>query len=99
MAHERSELWWLALVTFERDTVIRSEYLPDHCQGACGWMACLALDAKTAMERIDCALREVGLRALEIADVSPIESFHDLQEWNSHLAANIEALEPGKSVV
>jgi hypothetical protein len=91
--------WWLTLVTFERRDEHQTEFLPDDCQGASGWMACLTSDAEGIRDMVEAALIEAGLRLVGMGDAEPVEEFEDVETWDSHLAANIAALEPGKSVV
>jgi hypothetical protein len=94
----RPEQWWAARVTFER-SVQGQDVLPDDVQGACGWMACLAQDKDSIMDRIETALTAVGLKLRELDRVTPICSSEDLRGFDDHLAQNIENVEPGKKVV
>lgn len=98
MPKEAGKQWWLALVTFERREA-HSEFLPDECQGACGWMGCLVRREGEIRKAIETALAEINLHLVEIGEHRPLNSLDELTEWDDHLAANIVALEPGKHVV
>jgi len=93
------EHWWLALVTFERRDASPTEFLPDQCQGAAGWMACRASNGEVVRDLIEAALHEAGVRLVEISSQTPAESIDYIQELDPHLAMNIGTLESGKSVV
>src|SRR5271156_4222047 len=93
------ENWWVALVTFERRGEHHTEFLPDNCQGAVGWMACHTNDGAILRDLIERALAEVGLPFLEIAAPAPAGSFAFIRRLDSHLAANIATLESWQSVV
>jgi hypothetical protein len=91
--------WWVACVTFERRDEHHTEFLPDHCQGAVGWMAVFTTDNESIRDMLEASLAEVSLRLLQIEDATPAGSFDHVQCLDSHLAMNLVGLEPGKSVV
>ena len=97
-AKDDDTLWWVALVTFERDKT-ETEFLPSECQAAVGWMCCFWPDKETVGDQFEIALRAVGLRLIELQDLQPVDSVDEIENIDSHLAANIAALEPGKCVV
>lgn len=91
--------WWMALVTFERRDSTHSDLLPDDAQGAVGWMACRSAVGDTVRDLIERSLKEVALRLVEISDPYCVQSIEEITEVDAHLAENVTALEPGKSVV
>ena len=93
------ENWWLVRVTFERRAAGASELLPDHCQGAVGWMACRAQVSDSVRDRVEEALIAEGLRLVEVSEPQLANSLDQVEELDAHLAANVVALEPGKVVV
>lgn len=78
---------------------MHSEFLPDECQGACGWMGCLVRREDEIRNAIEAALSEVNLRLIEIGEQRTLTTLDELSEWDDHLAASIIAVERGKHVV
>jgi hypothetical protein len=91
--------WWAALVTFERRDPSPVEFIPDHCQGAVGWMAIHTPRENQIRDLIESALSAVNLRLVAIESPSRVKTPERLESLDTHLAANVASLEPGKSVV
>jgi hypothetical protein len=98
MASPNCKNWWIARVTFERRD-LASEFLPEHCQGAAGWMACLDSNGENLRDKIESALSADGLRLLEIENPQLMPDISDIAAIDKHLANNIAELEPNKAVV
>ena len=89
---------WVALVTFER-TDRPHEILPDDYLGACGWMGCIADDADDVPEFLRRALAAEGLRLVQIEHVEEVGASEEVEDYDVHLAENMQAIEPGHRTV
>ncbi|MBS0297200.1 MAG: hypothetical protein JSR45_12885 [Proteobacteria bacterium] len=89
---------WVALVTFER-TDHPQTTLPDEYLGACGWMGCIADDAEDVPDVISRGLAADGLRLVQIQQIEEVGATEEVGEYDTHLAENMAAIEPGKRTV
>jgi len=62
-------------------------------------MACLATAEEEVGDRIEIALGAVGLKTVEIQDVTSVQGPEEADEFDDHLAQNMENLEQTKTVV
>ncbi|RVU34667.1 hypothetical protein EOI86_17575 [Hwanghaeella grinnelliae] len=86
---------YTTLLTFERTSCV-SEILPDHVQGACGYVAVAAADEDEVIEILQRGLEYVGLRFLETDQISEYFDDDSVQELDEHLFENLKVWEPGK---
>ncbi|HEY4116068.1 MAG TPA: hypothetical protein VGM17_18570 [Rhizomicrobium sp.] len=56
-------------------------------------------DGQGARECIETALKADDLRLVEIDEIREVSSIEDVKGVDEHLAQNVGALEPGKTVV
>lgn len=91
--------WFIASVTFERRDLSPVEGLPDHAQGAVGWMACQPADGEIVRDLIEAALKAVNLRLVGIERQAAVHSLAEIALVDEHLATNVRSMEPGKTVV
>jgi hypothetical protein len=92
------DVWWIALVTFERGNGAQ-DVLLEHQQGACGWMACFAASEDDARDRLSAALNADGLRLVEVDRERRVDESEDLALIDEHLASNFTAREDGAQTV
>lgn len=81
--------WWAALTTFERRTA-KSDILPSWAQGACGWLAVMAVDEDDARQILARDLAAVNLRLLEIDQARLIDA-PEAASFDERLGENLQA--------
>ncbi len=97
MTLDAAEIWWVALITFER-TGVAQDILPEDAQGACGGLACLAVDSDGVRDQIALDLRHHGLRLLEVDDERALLD-GELDDLDERLAENFRTRELEKKTV
>jgi len=91
-------LSFIAMVTFERVTDDLG-ILPANAHGACGWLGVRSATGEDAAATISLALREIGLRLVEVTELVEVSSPEQVVAYDAHLAANMSVWEEGKRTV
>ena len=79
---------FIALVTFEHDGDLHDILSPDGA-GACCWMAAKTDDEGKLMPLFQSSLSKMGLKLVEVDDVTPIDSIDDVYDYDHHLAEDM----------
>jgi len=93
-----TDQWYIALITFERVTDDIG-ILPANAHGAAGWLGVRSVAEADTASAIGNALREIGLRLVEIAELLKVSSPEQVEPYDAHLAANMSVWEEGKRTV
>jgi len=62
-------------------------------------MGCIADDADDVPEFIRRALAAEGLRLVQIEHVEEVGASEEVEDYDAHLAENMQAIEPGRRTV
>lgn len=89
---------YTALVTFERTTA-DTAFLPSGAQGACGYMAVAAPDEDGVVDVLRNSLSAVGLRLIEIDQITERSLTNFPEDLDSHLAENVRNWEANRPTV